>query len=134
MLGVGVRQRSKDLLAPLLEDSEAAVGLGQTWRGSRGRNPVPDLERGLVTATTAAADFNNSSEDNAPKEVFTAGEVSKARAAPSNLNPQSEFLVTGGEIAIHFASSESTDMVKFMALGFNLLEIHPSFLFMTSIL
>ncbi|KAG0556420.1 hypothetical protein KC19_11G052200 [Ceratodon purpureus] len=95
-------QRPKDLLEPLLEDSEAAVGLGQTWRGSRGRNPVPDLERGLESAATTASDLNNGSKGNASKEVSTPGELSKARAAPSNLNPQNckiQLEVVAGPVA-----------------------------------
>ncbi|XP_024356719.1 protein phosphatase 2C 70 isoform X2 [Physcomitrium patens] len=80
-------QRPKDLLQPLLEDSDAVVGLGQTWRGSRGSNSIPDVERGLDTAATVASDSNNDSNGSGRK-VTNGGEVSKARAASSNLNPQ----------------------------------------------
>jgi len=94
--GFGGLQRPKDLLEPLLEDSEVPVGLGQTWRGSRGRSAVRDLERGLETAVTAPSEPQNGAPKAiARKEVSSkVDEVSKIRtAASSNLNSQSEFLV-----------------------------------------
>ena len=86
-----VLQRSKNLLEPLLEGSDVPAEVGQTWRGSRGRNSFPDLERGLETAVTAESDSSNDRKINDPKEVSTAGEVSTVRAATSNVNSQSEF-------------------------------------------
>ena len=88
---LGVWQRSKNLSEPLLGDSDVPIEVGQTWRGSRGRSPVVDLEGGLETAVTVGSDFSNDKKFNVPKEVLTAGEVSKARVATSNVNSQSEF-------------------------------------------
>ena len=93
------------------------MGLGQTWGGSRGRNPVPDLERGLETATTAAGDFSHGLKDNAPKEVSTASEVSKVRLT-SDFNPQCEFLVPRDHIVTLY---EFVDAIKFLALSVQLL-------------
>ncbi|KAG0565124.1 hypothetical protein KC19_8G166700 [Ceratodon purpureus] len=81
-------QRSKNLSEPLLGDSDVPIEVGQTWRGSRGRSPVVDLEGGLETAVTVGSDFSNDKKFNVPKEVLTAGEVSKARVATSNVNSQ----------------------------------------------
>lgn len=109
MWGLGDWQRPKDLLEPLLEDSEEPVGLGQTWRGSRGRNSAPDLERGLETAVTAVSDPQNGSKATARKEEVspTGGEISKIwAAASSNLNSQSEFLVTTSPYLSYLASYE----------------------------
>ena len=83
-------QRSKNLLEPLLEDSNVPVEVGQTWRGSRRWNPVLYLKRGLETAVTTKIDFNNDKRFKVPKDVSPVGEVSKARVATSNLNSQSE--------------------------------------------
>lgn len=105
-------QRPKDLLQPLLEGSDAAVGLGHTWRGSRGSNPVPDLERGLETAVTVESDYLNDPERSVRKEVPTAGEVPKARAASSNLGLPCEFLVTKCYLLSYFTSYEADGLFE----------------------
>lgn len=103
---LGDWQRSKSLLEPLLEDSDAAVGVGQIWRGSKVRNPVHDLEKGFETAVTAENNFNGDTKFNGRKEVLAAGDVSKVRTATSNLYPRSEFLFPRCLTPSYFTSCE----------------------------
>lgn len=77
------KQRSKDLLEPLLEDSDATVG--QTWRGSRRRVSLPevkDVERDLESAVTLESEAGRRPKFDLPKDLSVTG--SKSRITPSN--------------------------------------------------
>lgn len=116
-------ERPKDLLEPLLDDSEVPVELGQTWRGSRGRSAVPDLERGLETAVTAASDpLNGALKATARKEVSSKGdEIPKIRAAASsNLNSQNSKIqleVISGPVAGLRAEKQAVGSNALLAIG-----------------
>ena len=77
------KQRSKDLLEPLLEDSDATVG--QTWRGSRRRVSLPegkDVERDIESAVTLESEAGRRLKFDLPKDLSVTG--SKSRITPSN--------------------------------------------------
>lgn len=68
------------------------MGLGETWRVIRGWGAVPDVERGLETAVTAAATDSSNGAKAAAAPPRKEPNLPKLRAAASskNLLPQSE--------------------------------------------